>query len=70
MTKNPPVNPSRSEPESASGPWPSGAGVPGAAQKSGGSATLLYTLSWALYPHSFFADLDLAVFLNADPDPA
>ena len=31
------ADPSRSEPESAPGPWPSGAG---AAQKSGGSATL------------------------------
>ena len=34
----PGADPSRSEPESAPGPWPSGAG---AAQKSGGSATLL-----------------------------
>ena len=32
------ADPSRSEPESAPGPWPSGAG---AAQKSGGSATLV-----------------------------
>ena len=32
------ADPSRSEPESAPGPWSSGAG---AAQKSGGSATLL-----------------------------
>ncbi len=31
------ADPSRSEPESAPGPWPPGAG---AAQKSGGSATL------------------------------
>ena len=33
------ADPSRSEPESAPGPWPSGAR---AAQKSGGSATLDY----------------------------
>ena len=33
----PGADPSRSEPESAPGPWPSGAG---ATQKSGGSATL------------------------------
>ena len=32
------ADPSRSEPELAPGPWPSGAG---AAQKSGGSATLI-----------------------------
>ena len=32
------ADPSRSEPESAPGPWPPGAG---AAQKSGGSATLV-----------------------------
>ena len=34
------ADPSRSEPESAPGPWRPGAGA-GAAQKSGGSATLL-----------------------------
>ena len=34
------ADPSRSEPESAPGPWPPGAG---AAQKSGGSATLFIT---------------------------
>ena len=33
------ADPSRSEPESAPGPWRPGAGA-GAAQKSGGSATL------------------------------
>ena len=38
----PGADPSRSEPESAPGPWPPGAGA-GAAQKSGGSATLLST---------------------------
>ena len=26
--------------------------------------------TWAVDPHSFFADPDPAVFLNADPDPA
>ena len=35
------ADPSRSEPESAPGPWPSGAGA-GAAQKSCGSATLIF----------------------------
>ena len=34
------AEPSRSEPELAPGPWPSGAEA-GAAQKSGGSATLI-----------------------------
>ena len=36
----PGADPSRSEPESAPGPWPPGAGA-GAAQKSGGSAALI-----------------------------
>ena len=36
------VDPRRSELESAPGPWPSGAGAR-AAQKSGGSATLIRT---------------------------
>ncbi len=36
---------SRSEPESAPGPWPSGAG---AAQKSGGSATLVVSVAYKL----------------------
>ena len=46
------ADPSRSEPESAPGPWQSGAG---AAQKSGGSATLLknfrkpYNTFWRNY---------------------
>ena len=36
------ADPSRLEPESAAGPWPSGAGAEAeAAQKSGGSATLV-----------------------------
>ena len=35
------ADPIRSEPESAPGPWPPGAG---AAQKSGGSATLLVNI--------------------------
>ena len=34
------ADPRRSEPESAPGPWPPEAGA-GAAQKSGGSATLI-----------------------------
>ena len=38
------ADPSRSEPESAPGPWPSGAG---AAQKSGGSATLLLNYNFS-----------------------
>ena len=33
------------EPESALGPWPPGAGA-GAAQKSGGSATLIFTVRY------------------------
>ena len=47
MKPEPPIfawsgaDPSRSEPESAPGPWPSGAG---AAQTSGGSATLSITV--------------------------
>ena len=28
-----------------------------------------FGISRAVDPHSFFADLDPAVFLNADPDP-
>ena len=34
----------------------------------GGVACYCYK-SRAVYPHSFFADPDTAVFLNADPDP-
>ena len=30
---------------------------------------IYYTESRAVDPHSFFADPDPAVFLNADPDP-
>ena len=45
------ADPSRSEPESAPGPWPSGAG---AAQKSGGSATLKQTINQAELIANFF----------------
>ena len=31
---------------------------------------ILGVISRAVDPHSFFADPDPAVFLNADPDPA
>ena len=50
------ADPSKLEPESAPGPWPSGAG---AAQKGGGSATL-----------NFFQFLvDKFTLLDPDPDP-
>ena len=64
----PGAGPCRSEPESAPGPWPSGAGA-GATQKSGGSATLstilrtitnIAKISWILLdpdPGSFKKDL-------------
>ena len=44
------ADPSRSEPESAPGPWPSEAG---AAQKSGGSATLVCGLD-IIHPCMYF----------------
>ena len=31
---------------------------------------ILVLATWAVDPHSFFGDLDPAVFLSADPDPA
>ena len=35
-----------------------------------GTGALLFKISRAVDPHSFFSDPDPAVFLNADPDPA
>ena len=56
------ADPSRSEPESAPGPRPSGAG---AAQKSGGSATL-QTSQFYLYVLSLFAGSGSRTII---PDP-
>ena len=62
------ADPRRSEPESAPGPWPPGAGA-GAAQKSGGSATLVTG------PYSFPACAPCVVeqapgIFNLEPAPA
>ena len=38
-------------------------------QKGGGRPCFLFVRVRAVDPHSFFADPDPAVFLNADPDP-
>ena len=60
------ADPSRSEPESAPGPWPSGAG---AAQKSGGSATLhpnmskKYCIQLGLWEHEPHAELEILLLL-------
>ncbi len=54
------ADPSRSEPESAPGPWPPGARA-GAAQKSGGSATLIYHLFTLRLPTTFVQRVPIQV---------